>query len=128
ETAEFGRRSLDGRAIAGNQIGMILEVERLHAIEAGFAGGASIHEPDRQELVELGERAQQGDAWIEMRTGAELDVLLALVHPVRDRHEAWNAEIGRDVEHPQPVAVLGEERAEIADVGIVERVEIELLP
>src|SRR5262249_60738400 len=43
ETGEFGRRSLDRRAIAGNQIGVILWGERVSPPGAGFCGGGLTH-------------------------------------------------------------------------------------
>src|ERR1700761_7574973 len=61
------------------------QLQRRDAIQARLLAGAAIHEADRQKLVEFGQRAQQRDALVEMRAGAELDVLLAVLHPVQYR-------------------------------------------
>ena len=80
---------------------------------------AAAHQSDRQELIELGERTQQGNARIEMRAGTELDIFPSS-HPVRHRHEARNPEVAGDVEHPEPASGFGKLRLQVADVGIVE--------
>ena len=59
-----------------------------------------------------------------MRAGAELDELLRALRPVCDRHEARNPEIAGDVQHPQAAPGLGELDLQIADIRIVEAVEV----
>ena len=93
-----------------------------------FSPVSAAHEADGQKLIELGQRAQQGDARIEVRAGAELDILLPVFHPVRDRHEGRNPEIAGDVEHPKPAPGLGKLRLQIANVGIVELAEVHFRP
>ena len=65
---------------------------------------------------------------IEMRAGTELDVFLRVLHPVRYRHKARNPEIAGDVEHPKPASGFGKLGLQIADVGIVELVEVHFRP
>src|SRR4051812_37286027 len=60
--------------------------------------GPAAHESDGQKLIELGHRAERGDARIEVGAGTEIDKFLAVFHPVRDRYEGRNAEIAGDVE------------------------------
>ena len=86
------------------------------------------HETDGQKLIELGHRAQRGDARIEVRAGTELDEFLRVFHPVRDRHEARNPEIAGDVEHPKAASGFGKLDFQIADVGIVELAEVHFRP
>jgi hypothetical protein len=43
-----------------------------------------------------------------MRAGAELDVLLSVLHPVQYRHIRGNAEVTGDVEHPELAPGVGE--------------------
>ena len=50
------------------------------------------------------------------------------LHPVRDRHKGRNPEIAGDVEHPKPASGFGKLGLQIADVGIVELVEIHFRP
>src|SRR6185437_6148990 len=52
---------------------IVLDEQRRFAVEARLLAGAAFHEADRQELVQLGQGAQQRDALVEMRAGAELD-------------------------------------------------------
>ena len=79
-------------------------------------------------MIQLGQRAQQGDSRIEMRAGAELDIFLPVLHPVRDRHKGRNPEIAGDVEHPKPASGFGKLGLQIADVGIVELAEVHFRP
>ena len=51
-----------------------------------------------------------------------------ILHPVRHRHEARNAEIAGDVEQPEPAPGFGELGFQIADIGIVELAEVDLRP
>ena len=60
-----------------------------------------------------------------MRAGAELDVLLAVLHPVHDRDIGGDAEIAGDVEHPDPASVIGELALDVTDIGIVEFAEVD---
>ena len=94
----------------------------------GLAPVAAAHEPDGQKLIDLGQRPQRCDARIEMRTGAELDMLRASFHPVGHRDEARNAEIAGDVEQPEPAPGLGKLSFQVANIGIVELGEIDLGP
>ena len=50
---------LDRRIAAWRQIGMVLQAEWRGAVKARFVSVAVAHEADGQELVQLGERAQQ---------------------------------------------------------------------
>ena len=101
---------------------MILQAQRRGAVKARFLSRPAAHQTDRQELVQLGERAQHGDSGIEMRAGPELDVFLSVLHPVQDRHKGRNPEIAGDVEHPKPASGVRELGLQITDVGIVEMV------
>ena len=105
---------------------MVLQAQWRGAVEARFLSVAAAHQADRQELVQLGQRAQQGDAAVEMRAGPELDIFLGVLHPVQDRHEARNPEVAGDVEHPEPAPGLGKPPSQIAHVGIVELAEVDL--
>ena len=103
---------------------MVLQAQWSGAVEARFLSGPASHETDGQELVQLGQRAQQGDAAIKVRAGPELDIFLRVLHPVRYRHKARNPEIAGDVEHPKPASGFGKLGLQIADVGIVELAEV----
>ena len=70
----------DDRSAARRQIGMVLQPKRTGS-RHGDSDSCSTrlpaaHETDGQKLIELGHRAQRGDARIEMRAGTELDELL----------------------------------------------------
>ena len=89
ETAELRAEvRLDRRIAARRQIGMVLQAQWSGAVKARFLPGPAAHETDGQELVQLGQRTQQGDPRIEMRAGTELDIFLPVLHPVRYRHKA----------------------------------------
>src|SRR5215468_358780 len=60
-----------------------------------------------------------------MRAGTELDILVAVLHPVHDRHISGNAEIAGDVEHPQLAPGISKLGLQIADIGIVELLEVD---
>ena len=100
---EAGRRRND-RIVARNQERIIFQAQRIDTVKRRLLAAAAAHHADRHELGQLGERTQQGDTAIEMRAGTELDVLVAVLHPVHDRHVGGNAEIAGDVEHPEPCA------------------------
>ena len=53
------------------------------SVKARFLSGPASHETDGQKLVQLGQRAQQGDSRIKVRAGTELDVFLRVLHPVQ---------------------------------------------
>ena len=77
ETTEFeSELGLDRRIVARRQIGIVLQAQWRGAVEARFVAASASHETDGQELIQLGERAQHGNARIEMRAGPELDVFL----------------------------------------------------
>src|SRR4051812_1598537 len=63
-----------------------------------------------------------------MRAGAELEIFLRIFGPLRDRDEGRNAEITRDVEHPELASGLAQLVLQVADVGIVDAAEIERRP
>src|ERR1700693_2753706 len=81
DRAEFRAEARGGRRIAnGRQEGIVLKTQRSDAVEARFFAGSASHQANRQELVQLRQRAQHGDAGIEMRARTELDVLLSVLH------------------------------------------------
>src|SRR5712672_4348125 len=116
----------DQSLAARHQEWMVRQPQRRLSVETRFLALCAADHADGQELVELGQRPQRGDPAVEMRAGPELDVFLAVVDPVGDRHESRNLKIAGDVEHPQPASGLGELAAQIADVGIVEPAEVHL--
>ena len=63
-----------------------------------------------------------------MRAGAVFDELLSGDRRIRHRHVARNAEIGGDVEHPQPASGFGKLVFQIADVRIAELVQVQFRP
>src|SRR4029077_21053443 len=129
EAAEFHIEVRPDRRFAvRDQIRVLLEAKRAGAVIARLARVARAHQPDRQELIDLGQRAQQRDARIEVRAGTIFDELLSGDRRIRHRHIAWNAEIGGDVEHPQPASGVGELVFQIADVRIVELAQVQLGP
>src|SRR5665647_17404 len=85
---------------ARRQEGIVLQAQWSDAVEARFLAGSASHQADRQELVQLRQRTQHGNAGIEVRAGAELDVFLSVLHPVQYRHIGGKAEVAGDVEHP----------------------------
>ena len=82
---------------------------------------------DRNWLSSVNARNMR-NARIEMRAGTELDIFLAVLHPVQDRDIGRNAEIAGDVEHPQLASGVGELALQVADVGIVEHVQVDFRP
>src|SRR5882724_11538142 len=118
---------LDGFAAWGEER-VLRQLQRRDAVEAGLLPGAAAHQTDREELIKLRQRTQQGDAAVEMRAGAELDVFMSVLHPVQYRHISGNAEVAGDVEHPKPASGVGELALQIANVGIVELAEVNLGP
>src|ERR1700732_3259173 len=116
------------RIAAWNQEWVLLQVQWRDAVEARFFSGAASHQTDREELIELGQRAQQGDASVEVRAGPELDIFMSVLHPVQYRHIGRNAEVTGDVEHPKPAAGVGELGLQIANIGIVEMAEVDFGP
>ena len=63
---------------------------------------------------------------VEVRAGAEIDVLGAVLDPVRDRDVARNSEIARDVQHPKTPAGFPQLIAQVVHVEIVELGEVHL--
>ena len=122
---KVGRRRND-RIVAWDQEWIIFQAQRIDTVKRRLLAAAAAHHADRHELGQFGERAQQGYAAIEMRAGAELDILVAVLHPVHDRHVSGNAEVAGDVEHPQPAPRIGKLGLQIPDIGIVELLEVEL--
>src|SRR5262245_50500256 len=62
ETAELRAEARsDARIAAGRQERMISQAQWRRAIKARFLSAPAAHQTDRQELVELGQRAQQCD-------------------------------------------------------------------
>src|SRR5450755_241813 len=118
----------DDRMAAWRQKRILLKTQRRDAVETRLLTGFAAHQADRQELVQFGQGAQQRNALVEMRAGAELDILVPVLHPVQYRHIGRNAEIAGDVEHPQFASRLGKLGVQIADVGIVELAEIDRGP
>ena len=116
---------LELRCAARNEERIIPQAQGSRSIEEGFLSATAPHQTDRQELVQFGQRAQQGDAAVEMRAGAEFDVLMPVLHPVRYRDIGGNAEIAGDVEHPKPSPGIGKLASQIVDVGIVEPSEVD---
>src|SRR5580704_7542003 len=94
EKAEF-RIEIDlrGRTAVRQQVGMIRQPPWAGAVLAERALVAHTHEPDRQKLIELGERPQQRDPRIEMRAGSELDEILSVLRRMGHGDKTWNAEI-----------------------------------
>ena len=129
ETTELRAEARPDRgSVARHQEGMIHQAQRGGAVETGFLSAAASHQSDRQELVELGQCAQQSDPAVEVRAGAEFDIFLGIVDPVQNRHVARNLEVAGDVEHPKPASGFGKPALQVADVGIVERTEVDLRP
>src|SRR5260370_1587192 len=91
---------LGRRMVAWRQKGMVPQAQRRETIETRFLAGSSPHEAYRQELVQLRQRTQHGNARIEVRARTELDIFLSVLHPVQYRHLRRNAEIACDVPHP----------------------------
>ena len=60
------------------------------AVVARCLGVPGSHETDGQKLVQLGQRAQQRNARIEVRAGTVLDKIMPVFHRVRQRHKARN--------------------------------------
>src|SRR5437868_4001429 len=73
------------RVACRDQERIILQAQRGDPVEARLVAASTAHQADRQELAQLGQRAQQGYAAVEMRAGTKLDILLAIFHPVHDR-------------------------------------------
>ena len=107
---------------------MVLEAQRIDAVEARFLARPAAHETQGQKLIELRHRPQQGDARIEMRAGAEFDIFPPVLHPVRDRHKRRDPEIAGHVERPKPAAGLGQPILQIANIGIIELAEVQFRP
>src|ERR1700722_8410144 len=63
-----------------------------------------------------------------MRAGTEFDEILAIFLRVRHSHEAWNAEVMGDVEHPELAPGFGELGSQLADIGVVELTDVEFGP
>src|SRR3984957_4810558 len=61
----------------------VFQLEGRGVVGVRFFARSAIHQANRQELIELGQRAEQRDAAIEMRAGAKLDVLMPVLHPVQ---------------------------------------------
>src|SRR6185436_263090 len=108
------------RIVARDQEWIIFQPQRLDTVKRRLLTAAAAHHANRHELGQLGKGAQQGYAAIEMRAGTELDILVAVLHPVHDRHVGGNAEIAGDVEHPQPSPGIRKLTLQIPDIGIVE--------
>src|SRR6266481_9768038 len=87
---------LDRRMAAWRQKGMVPQAQRREAIETRFLAGSSSHEAYRQELVQLRQGTQHGNAGIEVRARSELDIFLSVLHPVQYRHISRNAEVAGD--------------------------------
>src|SRR5829696_102106 len=104
---------------------MVLQAERSNAVECRFLSVTATHETDRYELVQLGQRAQHGNARIEMRAGPELDVLLPVFDPVRQRDKARNPQVVGDVKRPDAASPVGTLSPPLANIGIVEPREID---
>ena len=102
---------------------MVPQAQWSGVIEARYLATSASHQTDRQELVQLGQCAQQSDSGIEVRARSELDVFLRFIDPVQYRHIARNPEIAGDVEHPKPASGRGKLFLQIANVGIVELAE-----
>ena len=107
---------------------MVLQAQWSDAVKARFLPGPAAHETQRQKLVQLRQRTQQGDSRIEVRAGTEFDIFPPVLHPVRYRHKGRNPEIAGDVEHPKPASGFGKLLLQIADVGIVELAEVQFRP
>jgi len=122
------RVRLGRRIVAWRQKRMIPQAQWSGSIKARFLSGPASHETDGQKLIQLGQCAQQGDSCIKVCAGTELDILLRIVHPVQYRHKARNPEIAGDVEHPKLASGFGKLGSQIADVGIVELVEVHFRP
>ena len=63
------------RTLARQEVRKILEPKRHIAIEARLHPGVAVQQPERHELVQLRQRPQHGDARVEVRARAEIDVL-----------------------------------------------------
>src|SRR5258708_13372878 len=119
---------LDRRMAAWRQKGMVPQAQWRKAVEARFLAGSSSHETDGQELVQLRQGTQHGNAGIEVRARTKLDIFLSVLHPVQYRHIGRNAEIAGDVEHPYLASGFGKLGMQIPNVGLVELSEIDLRP
>src|SRR6516164_9898348 len=122
ETAHLRAKArLDRWIVAWSQKGMVLYAQRSGPIKARLLSSpASSHEADGQELIQFGQRAEQGDSGIKVCAGPELDVFLRVVHPMHYCHKARNPKVAGDVQHPKPASGFGELALQITDVGIVE--------
>src|SRR5262249_17542549 len=89
---------------------------------------AHAHQTDGQKLIELGQRTQQRDPRIEVRTGTELDEIPATFLRLRHRDVTWDAEVMGDVEHPQPATGFGKLGLQLAHIGVVDGAEVEFAP
>src|SRR5580704_14875320 len=129
ERAELHVGARLGRWIAARrQKGMVLQTQWIGAVETRFLAGSAAHQTDRQKLVQLSQCTQHGNALIEVSAGAELDIFLTVLHPVRYRHIGRNAKIAGDVEHPKPAPGVGQLGLQVADVGVVELAEVHFSP
>src|SRR5450631_2087110 len=99
---------LDGLGAGGHQERIVLQTQWRGAIETRFLAGTASHQADREELVEFRQRPQHGDAAIEMRAGAELDIFPPVLYPVQYPDIGRDAEIAGDVEYPKLAAGFGE--------------------
>src|SRR5262249_23323794 len=109
---------------AWRQIGKILQAQWSGAVEARFLPGPAAHETQGQKLVELSQRAQQGDFGIEVRAGSEFNIFPPVLHPVRYRDKGRNPEIAGDIEHPEPATAFSQLPLQIADVGVIKWAEV----
>src|SRR6516165_7148244 len=63
-----------------------------------------------------------------MRAGAELDEILAILLRMRQSHEAWNAKVMGDVEHPELAPGFRKLASQLSDIGVVELTDIQFRP
>ncbi len=115
-------------AFARQQEGMIRQPQWRHTIEAPLQSGSVRHEFDGHKLIQFCQRSQHGDARIEMRAGAEFNIFVPVLLPMRYRDKARNAKIAGYVKHPETLAAFGQLNLQIPDVGIVEPVKIDCRP
>src|SRR5262249_25802648 len=119
-------RTVD-RLACRDQEWMALETQRGDTGQCRVFATTTSHEADREKLAQLGQRAQERDAGIEVGARTELDIFPTVLRPVHDRDIGGNAEIVGYVEHPQFSPGVSKLRPDIADIGIVELIEINLV-
>jgi len=102
--------------------------KRIGAVEARFLARAASHQTDRQEWFSSVSARSQGNAAVEVRAGTELDIFLAVLHPVQDRDIGGTPRslVTSSTQSRRPLSASW--LLQIANIGVVELAEVDLRP